>query len=76
MLVDVTFHGIELPKGARPDLSVEGTIELERLADAIYVGRPAFGQDDSTIGLFRLSADGVTATRTRSSWVVVPPPKL
>ncbi|MGA7129121.1 MAG: HlyD family efflux transporter periplasmic adaptor subunit, partial [Chthoniobacterales bacterium] len=65
VLVDVTFHGIELPKGARPDLSVEGTIELERLADAIYVGRPAFGQDDSTIGLFRLSADGVTATRTK-----------
>jgi HlyD family secretion protein len=65
VLVDVTFHGIELPKGARPDLSVEGTIELERLADAIYVGRPAFGQDDSTIGLFRLSADGVTAARTK-----------
>jgi HlyD family secretion protein len=65
VLVDVTFHGIELPKGARPDLSVEGTIELERLADAVYVGRPAFGQDDSTIGLFRLGADGVTATRTK-----------
>jgi HlyD family secretion protein len=65
VLVDVTFHGIELPKGARPDLSVEGTIELESLADAIYVGRPAFGQDDSTIGLFRLGADGVTATRTK-----------
>jgi HlyD family secretion protein len=65
VLVDVTFHGLELPKGARPDLSVEGTIELESLADAVYVGRPAFGQDDSTIGLFRLSADGVTATRTK-----------
>jgi HlyD family secretion protein len=65
VLVDVTFHGIELPRGARPDLSVEGTIELERLADAVYVGRPAFGQDDSTIGLFRLGADGVTATRTK-----------
>jgi HlyD family secretion protein len=65
VLVDVTFHGMELPKGARPDLSVEGTIELERLADAVYVGRPAFGQDDSTIGLFRLSADGATATRTK-----------
>jgi HlyD family secretion protein len=65
VLVDVTFHGIELPKGARPDLSVEGTIELESLADAIYVGRPAFGQDDSTIGLFRLGADSVTATRTK-----------
>jgi HlyD family secretion protein len=65
VLVDVTFHGMELPKGARPDLSVEGTIELERLADAVYVGRPAFGQDDSTIGLFKLSLDGVTATRTK-----------
>ncbi|MBV9272932.1 MAG: efflux RND transporter periplasmic adaptor subunit [Verrucomicrobia bacterium] len=65
VLVDVTFHGRELPKGARPDLSVEGTIELERLADAVYVGRPAFGQDDSTIGLFRLSADGAMATRTK-----------
>jgi HlyD family secretion protein len=65
VLVDVTFHGLELPKGARPDLSVEGTIELESLADAVYVGRPAFGQDDSTIGLFRLGADGVTATRTK-----------
>jgi HlyD family secretion protein len=56
---------MELPKGARPDLSVEGTIELEKLADAVYVGRPAFGQDDSTIGLFRLGADGATATRTK-----------
>jgi len=65
VLVDVTFHGMELPRGARPDLSVEGTIELERLTDAVYVGRPAFGQDDSTIGLFRLSADGVTAARTK-----------
>jgi HlyD family secretion protein len=65
VLVDVTFHGLELPRGARPDLSVEGTIELESLADAIYVGRPAFGQDDSTIGLFRLGADGVTATRSK-----------
>jgi HlyD family secretion protein len=65
VLVDVTFHGTELPKGARPDLSVEGTIELEKLADAVYVGRPAFGQDDSTIGLFRLGADGATATRTK-----------
>jgi HlyD family secretion protein len=65
VLVDVTFHGTALPKGARPDLSVEGTIELEKLADAVYVGRPAFGQDDSTIGLFRLGADGATATRTK-----------
>jgi HlyD family secretion protein len=65
VLVDVTFNGATLPRGARPDLSVEGTIELERLADAVYVGRPAFGQDDSTISLFRLDPDGTLATRVK-----------
>ena len=60
--VDVALLG-ELPRGARPDLSVDGTIELERLEDILYVGRPAFGQSHSTIGLFRLSADGSEATR-------------
>ena len=44
--VDVALDG-ELPRGARPDLSVDGTIELERLADVLYVGRPAFGQEQS-----------------------------
>jgi len=47
-----------LPKGARPDLSVDGTIELQRLADVLYVGRPAFGQDQSAVGLFKLQPDG------------------
>jgi HlyD family secretion protein len=47
-----------LPKGARPDLSVDGTIELERLRDVLYVGRPAFGQEQSAVGLFRLQPDG------------------
>ncbi|HXV59965.1 MAG TPA: efflux RND transporter periplasmic adaptor subunit [Vicinamibacteria bacterium] len=62
--VDVQLVG-ELPKGARPDLSVDGTIELERLADVLYVGRPAYGQAESTIGLFKLLDDGETAVRTQ-----------
>jgi HlyD family secretion protein len=61
--VDVSLEG-ELPKGARPDLSVDGTIELERLDDVIYVGRPAFGQERSTVQIFKLDADGVYALRT------------
>jgi HlyD family secretion protein len=59
--VDVALTG-ELPKGAVPDLSVDGTIELERMADVLYVGRPAFGQEQSTVGLFKLERDG-TANR-------------
>lgn len=51
--VDVGLEG-ELPRGARPDLSVDGTIELELLDDVLYVGRPAFGQEQSTVGLFKL----------------------
>ncbi len=60
--VDVKLMG-ELPQGARPDLSVDGTIELERLADVVYVARPVFGQPNSQITLFRLEQDGKTATR-------------
>jgi HlyD family secretion protein len=60
--VDVTLDGA-LPEGARPDLNVEGTIEIERLASVLYVGRPAFGQPESTVGLFRLEADGSGASR-------------
>jgi multidrug resistance efflux pump len=55
--VDVKLTG-ELPKGARPDLSVDGTIDLERLEDVLYVGRPAFGQENSTISLFKLDSTG------------------
>lgn len=62
--VDVALIG-ELPKGARPDLSVDGTIELERLDDVLYVGRPAYGQAESTIALFKLLEDGETAVRTQ-----------
>jgi HlyD family secretion protein len=60
--VDVTLTG-ELPKGARPDLSVDGTIELERLDDILYVGRPVHGQDHSSVGLFRLVDGGKQAVR-------------
>jgi hypothetical protein len=51
--VDVALEGA-LPKGARPDLSVDGTIELERLDDVLYVGRPAFGQEQSAVQLFKV----------------------
>jgi RND family efflux transporter MFP subunit len=60
--VDVELAG-DLPPGARPDLSVDGTIDLDRLADVLYVGRPAFGNENSTISLFKVSADGKTAVR-------------
>ena len=60
--VDVKLTG-ELPKGARPDLSVDGTIDLERLDNVLYVGRPAFGQESSTISLFKLDSNGKEAER-------------
>jgi RND family efflux transporter MFP subunit len=60
--VDVELAGA-LPQGARPDLSVDGTIDLDRMADVLYVGRPAFGNENSTISLFKLSPDGKTAVR-------------
>ncbi len=60
--VDVKLLG-ELPKDARPDLSVDGTIEIERLADVVYVGRPVFGQPNSQITLFKLEVDGKNADR-------------
>jgi RND family efflux transporter MFP subunit len=60
--VDVKLTG-EMPKGARPDLSVDGTIDLERLDNVLYVGRPAFGQENSTISLFKLDGDGKDALR-------------
>ena len=60
--VDVQLTG-DLPKGARPDLSVDGTVDLERLENVLYVGRPAFGQENSTISLFKLDSDGKGAVR-------------
>jgi len=62
--VDVVFAG-PLPAGARADLTVDGTIELERMADVIYVGRPAFGQELSTVGLFKLVDNGQDAVRVQ-----------
>jgi len=59
--VDVFLTG-PLPKGARPDLSVDGTIELERLDDVIYVGRPAFGQERSSVNLFKANGSNLAAT--------------
>jgi len=60
--VEIALEG-ELPKGARADLSVDGVIELERLDNVMYVGRPAYGQPEQAIGLFRIEPDGKTATR-------------
>jgi len=60
--VDVTLEGA-LPPGARPDLSVDGTITLERLSDVLYVGRPVVGQPGAKITLFKLDGDGKDAQR-------------
>jgi multidrug resistance efflux pump len=62
--VDVALEGA-LPRGARPDLSVDGTIDIERLPNATFVGRPAYGQAESTVGVFRLTPDGSEAVRTQ-----------
>lgn len=61
--VDVSFDG-PLPNGARPDLSVDGTVEIENMKNILYVGRPAFGQPETTVGLFKMNADGSEAART------------
>lgn len=62
--VDIALEG-ELPRGARPDLSVDGTVELERLDNVLYVGRPAFGQEQSTVGLFKLDPATGEANRAQ-----------
>ena len=62
--VDITIDG-ELPRGARPDLSVDATIELARLPDVVYVGRPADGSSETTVGLFVLEPDGRYAHRVQ-----------
>jgi HlyD family secretion protein len=59
--IDVSLDG-DLPLGARPDLSVDGTVDLQRLSNVLYVGRPAFGQENSTVGMFVVQPDG-TAVR-------------
>lgn len=62
--VDVALLGA-LPLGARPDLSVDGTIELEKLADVMYISRPAFGQPNSEATIFRVGLDGKTCNRVK-----------
>ncbi len=60
--IDCALDG-PLPTGAVPDLSVDGTVEFERLEDVLYIGRPVFGQPNSQVSLFKISADGKTANR-------------
>lgn len=62
--VDVKLDG-ELPRGAVPQLSVEGTLEIERLADVLNVGRPVHGDPDSTVGMFKLTDEGKEAVRVQ-----------
>jgi HlyD family secretion protein len=62
--VDVALEG-ELPRGARPDLTVDGTVELERLDSVLFVGRPAFGQENGKVGIFRLEPGGKSAARVQ-----------
>ena len=62
VVVEIAIDG-ELPKGARSDMSVDGTIEIERIPNTMYVGRPAYGSAESTVGLFKVSDDGKEATR-------------
>ena len=64
VLVDVELRG-EVPSGARPDLSVDGTIELERLDDVLHVGRPIHAREGSLVGLFRMEPDGIHASRVQ-----------
>jgi HlyD family secretion protein len=60
--VDVALEG-ELPRGARPDLSVDGTIEVDRLVDVLYVGRPAYAQPESRAGIWKVVEGGNAAVR-------------
>jgi HlyD family secretion protein len=62
VMVTVAIDGL-LPLGARPDLSVDGTIEIENLSDVLFVGRPVHGSSESTISLFKLTGDGSEAVR-------------
>jgi HlyD family secretion protein len=62
--IDVSLDG-ELPRGAVPDLSVDGTVLIEQLDDVMYVGRPAFGQEQSLVSLFKVDPDGAGASRSQ-----------
>ena len=62
--VDVALEG-DLPQGAVPDLSVDGTIDLESMMNVLFLARPTFGEEKSTIGVFKLDRDGKTASRVQ-----------
>ena len=62
--VDVSLDGA-LPNGARPDLNVDGTIQIQKLTNVIFTGRPAYGQDGATVGMFKLDSDGGGAIRVQ-----------
>ncbi|MEO8577933.1 MAG: HlyD family efflux transporter periplasmic adaptor subunit [Gemmatimonadales bacterium] len=62
--IDVSIDG-PLPAGARPDVNVDGTVQLERLKNVIYTGRPTLAQENAVVGLFRLDPDGKTASRVQ-----------
>jgi HlyD family secretion protein len=63
--VDVIMDG-PLPPGSRPDLSVDGTIQLEKLDNIVFVGRPAFGQENSTVTIFKVQPSGeAVATKVK-----------
>ena len=64
VMVEVRLDG-EIPNGARPDMAVDGTIEIERLTDVLFVGRPVQSQENATMGLYRLEADGNHAVRVQ-----------
>lgn len=59
VLVDVRLEAEELPKGARPDLSVDGVVEIDRVEEATFVGRPAYGQAYGTVGMFKVGEDNI-----------------
>ena len=63
VIVDVKLDG-PLPPGARPELSVDGTIELDRMENVVYMDRPVFGQPNTTVGIFKIDPDGKGATHT------------
>ena len=62
--VDVKLEG-QLPPGARPDMSVDGTIQIEKLDDVLYVGKPVFGQENATVQIFKIDPDGKYAQKVK-----------
>jgi HlyD family secretion protein len=67
--VDVALKGA-LPPGSRPDLSVDGTIQLQKLDDVVYVGKPVYGQENATVTLFKIEPDGKYANKVKVTFGV------